>query len=82
MLNSGRLGIVQSEVEAVLALLWREQHEKVAKKQQIAEHLRFLDFVFRALSSFETHANAQNIYHHIKCKIMSLFKKNFEKRPP
>ena len=29
MLISGRLGIVQSEVEAVLALLWREQHNKV-----------------------------------------------------
>ena len=52
------------------------------KKQQIAEHLRFLDFVFRALSSFETHANAQNIYHHIKCKIMSLFKKKLWKKTP
>ena len=28
-ITSGRLGIVQSEVEAVLALLWREQHDKV-----------------------------------------------------
>ena len=28
-MTSGRLGIVQSEVEAVLALLWREQHQKV-----------------------------------------------------
>ena len=29
ILISGRLGIVQTEVEAVLALLWREQHDKV-----------------------------------------------------
>ena len=65
MLISGRLGIVQSEVEAVLALLWREQHEKVAKNtKNCYQHLRFLDFVFHALyplSSLETHADAQNI---------------------
>ena len=65
MLISGRLGIVQSEVEAVLALLWREQHEKVAKNtKNCSEHLGFRDFIFRALyplSSLETHADAQNI---------------------
>ena len=26
---SGRLGVVQSDVEAVLELIWREHHEKV-----------------------------------------------------
>ena len=31
ILISGRLGIVQTEVEAVLALLWREEHDKVGK---------------------------------------------------
>ena len=47
MLNSGRLGIVQSEVEAVLALLWREQHEKVAKNTKSCyQNLGFLVLSF------------------------------------
>ena len=85
ILISGRLGIVQSEVEAVLALLWREQHEKVAKKhEKLLSAPSFSKFCLsRALSALKPwdprRCSEYTNYHHIKCNIVSLFSNNFEK---
>ena len=55
-ITSGRLGIVQSEVEAVLALLWREQYDKVTvAKKHLNLNLLFI-FIGHSKQNYQFHS--------------------------